>query len=756
MDERIALELSKRIADIDQKLDNYEKSLARMINERLAAGSITNEEAQVLLDDMAIKKIELNIQKQEYMDILTEGANFNIQSKNQLVQIRFHERIYSQIENLENMLATPGIDDDTKKRIEEQIDTLLYQRGLDFKEPKTDKEKDKMRVENADKLAKKIENLYVGMNSIYGNINEEIFDEDISTLRGYQEKLERRKAIGGMAEIKSKLSDYKSIESQINQLNEQLAANNGELSKKMKELEEKKKKLEEQKNTLSKMGNPQKEYDAIIAKTPVDNKALMKAKDKLDKFNALKADNIAIEADIASLETDLAGIFSLRDAIQSLFESLGIKDEKGNNYKFDVKKSSEALETAHKSKIDNGLDNTYMRNQKTLANDIMQKYGITVPNRLPKNYNFVDELKNQRDAIEARKRSSRIQPGWEDVATKGMSMKGTDPKASSKADSKADPKVTPKVDPKAAPKSAPASTPTPSKTSAPFSPATPAKPTAGVAHDMPADSGTSREGAAGTSTIPYTYVPIHTSDEVEEAGENVLPKRGTTIIDRAESSVRNMAEYIADPDSRKIEGGFVYRVMDDGTNVAKVKEDLEYYLDGTDRKLEDVIKDISNSVRDLSSKDRRDLLASLNKQDDAYKMLASRNPITRYTARKNFISDLNDSPARNVEMLLALKSSVIPEEQIRCLEKTKGNIYEYGSSDLKKAIRYKERNGLFGKKYEYKLNSDNYKDADDNKNTNSELDKLLEEYRNSAKVKTRDIRKGPSKSSKGKDGRDSR
>ena len=254
MDERIALELSKRIGDIDQKLDNYDKTLARMINERLANGSLTNEEAQILLDDMAIKKIKLNIEKQEYMDILTEGANFNSQLKNQLVQIRFHERIYSQIENLENMLATPGIDDDTKKRIENQIDTLLYQRGLDFKEPKTDKEKDKMRVENADKLAKKIENLYVGMNSIYGNINEEIYNEDINNLKSYQEKLERRKAIGGMAEIKSKLSDYKSIDSQIKQLNDQLAANDGELSKKMKELEEKKKKLEEQKKKLLAMG----------------------------------------------------------------------------------------------------------------------------------------------------------------------------------------------------------------------------------------------------------------------------------------------------------------------------------------------------------------------------------------------------------------------------------------------------------------------------------------------------------------------
>ena len=116
-------------------------------------------------------------------------------------------------------------------------------------------------------------------------------------------------------------------------------------------------------------------------------------------------------------------------------------------------------------------------------------------------------------------------------------------------------------------------------------------------------------------------------------------------------------------------------------------------------------------------------------------------------------------------MLLALNSSVILDEQIDCLARANRNdkIYDYGKSDLKDILLQKEKRGLFGRRYEYKIDLEKAREAEEERArkeaANKRLDDFLNEYRTApVDDKTRTIRKGPSHSkTKGKDNsRDSR
>ena len=774
MDEYVVQLLVQRIGALNAALDNFDNETFRIVKaeeSRILAipdDDLRNAEMNRILDGRRTEKISLNVKLQEHMNILQDEANFRTKLASQRGMIQAHEQVYSQIVSLEGMLATPGLSAEMQNEIKAQIDTLLYERDLGIDAPSSEKNKEAKRQENIDKLSKKIEGLYVGLNSIYGNVNEEIFGEDIKNLAEYQEKLDKQRSLS-LSEKKEKIGNYKLLEDGVKRLDKELKADK-ELLEKNKELEEKKKKLELQKKKIASMGDPQKEYDDIASKTPIDNKALMKAKDKLDNFKRISAENATLESEISTLEAELSSLLALKDIIQSLFTKLGIKDEKGNDYEFRLTDVSGALETVKNHRREQGLDSAYMKKQKAMANSTLEKYGITAPKTLPKKFDYVEVLNQQRKAIEDRRKSYRVQPGWEDKSVKGIDLKKeeskVEPKAASSTESKSESKVapavttkgTPGVAPKAPsvgiPSGAPASAPGASSQSVPASGMTPS-----VASKAESKAASGRADMA-SDRIPETYVPIHTSAEEHDIDDKLLPQRASVIIDRAESSDRNMAALVSDPDSRKIEGGYLYRIIDDGKNITRVKEDIEYYTIRTDKKLEDEIKNMSDGIRNLSRQEKRNLLSGLDKEDDVYKMLASNNPIARYNARKNYISSMNEVPNANLEMLLALKSAVIPEkdinglnERIRCLERSKGNIYNCGYSDLDEAVVCKTKKGIFGRtKNQYSINKSIYEEAEKVKEAKRGLDDILNEWRAPKDKDTRVIRRTPSrdKASKGK------
>ena len=737
--------LIQKIGKLNTKLDEFDQRTAELIQEaydrlKNQPEEVMNAEIQRLSDERRMMKIINKVEVQKYMKILENEANMRKredQAKDQIVQqlsiIKKYERVYSHITTLEGLLSTPNLSDEMRKDIESQIDTLLYERGLNIEKPASDKEKDKKRTENIDGLAKKIEGLYVGLNSIYGNINEDIFKEDMAVLKNYQEKLDRRKGV----KIKETLKDYSSLVNHVKEA-EGILKKDPDLMKKVKELEDKKRLLEVQKRKVADMGDPQKEYDDILKKKPVndkDKKAAEAAKEKLNRFKKLNAQNEKLESEISALEGETAALKDIGDIIRGLLIKLGIKDEKGDPYQFEFSNTLKALDTIQNNKRNQGLDQSYMRGQRAVVNQILEKYDIVVPPaKLPKNYSYVEALNQQRAALEARKKrlSRLVQPGWEEAGTKKINLEKEEEKTVPPVEPKNEPKVGPRNEPKAEPKPGTKSAQSVTPEAAPALPV-----------GTPSQTETAR--IKPTDDISDTYVPIHIPNEEKGQDGVQLPKRETQedIGEPIESCDRNLSRVIDDPDSRKIEGGYLYRVIDNGQTIIRKKEDIEYYAIGTDKKLENEIKKIGEELGNLPREKRKELLNSLGKDSVAYQMLAAKNPITRYAARKSFISEMNQEEHANLEMLLTLKASVKPEEKVDCLKRMKGNIFQYGFSDLKDVVKCEPKKGIFGnRKNQYTMKEEAYQDNRKYQEAQRELEEAIRQFDYSKD--DRNIRRGPS------------
>lgn len=145
----------------------------------------------------------------------------------------------------------------------------------------------------------------------------------------------------------------------------------------------------------------------------------------------------------------------------------------------------------------------------------------------------------------------------------------------------------------------------------------------------------------------------------------------------------NLLEQVEEPGKQRIENGRIYRFQREDDKLVYLSEDIEQYTSKPEKQLRKEMRNIRKRIKsELGKEEFRRLYEELKGQDSILSDFMSANPFTRRGAANDIVDDIKDNAGNtgHVQMLLALKSSVLPSQIESVLKSTK-EPYPY-ESDL--------------------------------------------------------------------------
>lgn len=364
VDEKAVAELGKQITSLEKKLSQYDKKLD--------------------LGPMSPVEYQKRLKMQKELEDLKAVVAFEIDFANELIenetsQTKYQEAFQRIQEQLEILSPEAGYSAELIEQAKNAIDDIMYgELGI-----VDDKDRDDERNANIELVKSRMANLEVRKNTIYGNINEDVFAEDLKKMQ------ELDKAYGvtseGMLENLQKKEDEKALCDELLRL--------------MVEYETEHRNIEaERKNRFSELEKFKELYNNAVEEE--DKKRLS------EEIKALEGD---IGFSMKRLEELNNGIGA---QIETIRKQLKLEPGKVKEHRDKLAKEVESGYQKYWDGIENKNESSELSDKKEkILQEMKEKYGEMDPSKFG---SYAEMLEAQRKIIEARKRSYHIQEGWEE------------------------------------------------------------------------------------------------------------------------------------------------------------------------------------------------------------------------------------------------------------------------------------------------------------------------------------------------------